>query len=586
MGYFVQITGDAGSPLFQAAKNYPEVSFASSALFHALVTAGLEHGFVPSVLRAQDVTIALAVHGCPGSRLSIALVSSEFPAGETRDIEAQLHWRLNAIYRGALVAAGGDALRRQPRDALTRVLTQRLAPVVARLMSEEPVPGIVGRVPRLGLATVGAAAEWLPASGATDAAFERLVASLPAGGGVVLAGLSLSATDSTLAVLSWQGRGLACTPAWRRLDSVDRALLLLLADEVGPASFEQPTRSWALEAVDGLWLPSAAAAVQPSVGGSPSPAASPSLSASPSVASSPGGAGAAFVTTEAEALLPLGLPARQATAVTGQASRRIARRHRMISARIYPNLEVFDLGSSERGGVLPPDAGESELRRLSLAEDDGLASPAEVAAAWRDEASLVFSILVPEGENDAGAEARARISAEDVLQSAELCGRWLQDLWRSLRAPAARRPLLVSAHGEVAAAMLLDEATQDVVVAPASWHASEQLPWCCPVRRAKGQAMRRLLYWLHTLPPLDESRPQAYACCEDYAVGALRREDGLQCWALMHLSLGESAESSAAVGEAGTTASGPQPPVLQVAAELMARVPASGDFRRSFATVY
>ena len=42
MGFFIQISNDSGRPLFQVSKNYPEVSFASSALFHALVTASLE----------------------------------------------------------------------------------------------------------------------------------------------------------------------------------------------------------------------------------------------------------------------------------------------------------------------------------------------------------------------------------------------------------------------------------------------------------------------------------------------------------------------------------------------------------------
>lgn len=30
MGYFIQISNDSGRPIFQAAKNYPDVSFASS----------------------------------------------------------------------------------------------------------------------------------------------------------------------------------------------------------------------------------------------------------------------------------------------------------------------------------------------------------------------------------------------------------------------------------------------------------------------------------------------------------------------------------------------------------------------------
>jgi len=597
MGYFVQVTGDAGSPVFQAFKNYPDVSFASSALFHALITASLEHGFVPSVLRAQDASIALAVHGTAGSRLSIALVTSEFSAGQTRDIEAQLHWRLRAIYRGALIAVGGELLRRQPVDALRRALAQRLAPMVARVMADEPLPGAVGRVPRLGLATSGAAAEWLPASAAADNAFERLVASLPAGGGVVLAGLSPNATDSTLAVLSWQGRALSATFAWRRLDSVDRALLLFLADEVGPASFEQPARSWALEAVDRLWLPSAAAAVDMAPAVAPSPASSPSASPNGKAAAPAGGV------SEDDALLPIGVPLRH-SASTSLSLRRHARRHRMVSVRIYPTLEASDMlgdelvqhgvGSSvsssapasPRGPPLASGGEDGDLPRSLIAGiADGL-DPEEVAAAWSDEASLVFTVVVPEEDDggDEGGGARSRIVADDLQQSAELCGASLQELWKSLRAPPARRALLAAGRAEVVAAVLLDEATQDAVVAPAGWHASQALPWRCPRRRAKAEAVRRLLYWLHTLPPLSEQKPQQYVCCEDYAVGALRREDGLQCWALVHLQP-EAASAQAAASDGASPPSVPPPPVLHAVAELMSRVPVSGDLRMGFGAV-
>ena len=81
MGFFIQISNDSGRPIFQAAKNYPDVSFASSALFHALVTASLEQGFVPGLIRSDDATIALAVHGEHGARLGLAMVTSELRGG-------------------------------------------------------------------------------------------------------------------------------------------------------------------------------------------------------------------------------------------------------------------------------------------------------------------------------------------------------------------------------------------------------------------------------------------------------------------------------------------------------------------------
>mmetsp|Transcript_110453 Transcript_110453/g.323118 ORF Transcript_110453/g.323118 Transcript_110453/m.323118 type:complete len:175 (+) Transcript_110453:106-630(+) len=173
MGYFVQIANDVGSPVFQAARNYPDVSFASSALFHALVTASLEQGFVPSILRAKDATIALAVHGPQGGRVSVALVTSELAAGQSRDLEAELHWRMSVVYRGALLIAGGELLRRQPMEPLRRLLTQRLTPIVTSVMAEEPAPGMGSRVPRLGLSLRGTAVEWLARSRCADAALER-----------------------------------------------------------------------------------------------------------------------------------------------------------------------------------------------------------------------------------------------------------------------------------------------------------------------------------------------------------------------------------------------------------------------------
>jgi len=70
------------------------------ALFHALVTASLEQGFVPSILRADDAIIALAVHGQSGSRLGLAMVTSELSAGRTTDLERHAMWRLDAMYQG------------------------------------------------------------------------------------------------------------------------------------------------------------------------------------------------------------------------------------------------------------------------------------------------------------------------------------------------------------------------------------------------------------------------------------------------------------------------------------------------------
>mmetsp|Transcript_113011 Transcript_113011/g.364891 ORF Transcript_113011/g.364891 Transcript_113011/m.364891 type:complete len:603 (-) Transcript_113011:198-2006(-) len=525
MGYFVQITNDVGSPLFQVVRNYPDVSFASSALFHALVTASLEQGFVPSVLRAQDATIALAIHGPAGSRLCIALVTSEFAAGQTRDLEAQLHWRLSAVYRGALLVAGGELLRRQPSEPLRRLLGQRLSPIVASVMADESGQGICGRVPRIGLAVCGAAVEWLARSPAADAALERIVACLPSPSGVATGGARPS---GAAAALSWQGRALAVTPAWRRLNPVDRALLLALAEEVGPATFERPSRSWGLEELDNLWLPST-------------------------------GAGSVHATgtcnaSEASALRPLGVRV-ALPAFSESAACRRAQRYHMVSIRLYPVAAAGDIGllsrtpcnsccesapqreprQAEGSGVAA--LGAAPQSASMLAPWDAQPELAEVASLQCEESALVLSFLECDDVAGEGGTARAAVSAAGLHASVELCGDGLRDLWRCLHGSGAGENLLQCTSGHLIAVVLLNELSQDVITIPPALQLCTALPWQCRGRQRKAAAVRRLLYWIHALPQLCPQRPQHYACCESYAVGAVRREDGLQCWGIMDLDL-------------------------------------------------
>ena len=196
MGYFIQISNDSGRPIFQAAKNYPDVSFASSALFHALVTASLEQGFVPSILRADDAIIALDVHGESGARLGLAMVTSELSAGRTSDLETRARWRLDAIYQGARLILGNDlqkAAAGQTQDAVRRVLGERLLPVVLQLMAEEEDVSedsgwnfFSNQIPQthwpasLGLRLSGAAVEWmaLGCSSLAEHALEELLSHL------------------------------------------------------------------------------------------------------------------------------------------------------------------------------------------------------------------------------------------------------------------------------------------------------------------------------------------------------------------------------------------------------------------------
>ncbi|CAK0859663.1 unnamed protein product, partial [Prorocentrum cordatum] len=485
---FIQLSNDAGAPVFQAAQNYPDVSFASSSLFHALVTASLKQGFVPSVMRAQDAAIALAVFGPEGSRLSLAMVTSEFAAGETREVEAQLQWRLRVLYHAALVAVGADLLRRQPTEQLRRLLSQRLSPVARHVMAGEVTPGVCGPVPRLGLAVRGASVEWLAHAPGSRAALDGLVASWQAAAHLSHGGPFPDAA----AALSWEGRLVAATPAWLRLGRVDSALLLALAEELGPATFASPARTWALEEAEHLWLPSAASAAAHTAG------------------EAPGG--------------------------------ERPRRHRLVSVRLYPPPE----GAGELAGQRQTRCASCASAAAEAAGPEAATGPAdappatgaEAAVAWREEASLVLSVLAEEGADGApGPHGQAPpVAAQDLERSSHRCGASLQELWRGLRggAAAAGAWLLLAGPQQLTAAVLLDERAEEVVALPSPWHdACASLPWCCHGRRLKATAVRRLLHWMGALPPLGPGRPQQYVCCGPYAVGAARREDGICCWGIV-----------------------------------------------------
>lgn len=531
MGYFVQISTDIGTPVFQAAKNYPEVSFASSTTFFALVTASLKQGFVPSVLRTSDAAFAVAAHGPPGARVSIALVTSEPAAGQTRDLEKRLHWRIGAIYCGALVAAGADVFLRQPAEAMKRLLGQRLSPIVERVMLEE-APGMGPQVPRLGLTVCGAAVEWLARLPAADSALERLIGALGllGGGGSSASGTAVAAAAGgaaaaaamdVAAVLAWQGRALAATAAWRRLAPLDRGLLLSMADHVGPATFEQPGRSWAFEEVDHLWLPSIAAA----------------------------GAHAGAI-LESAVLAPVGADVEAPDKVDRGTSNRRARQHRMASIRIYPTLEPADLKECAvcRAQVLNHGHSASSIESQPGSPTSLAAAPAfqqakpseaEVLGLSEEDASLVFMLLQVEDQHGGGESIlQGPVRADSLQDAAGQCTEALRELWAGIRARSdedgvAVRRLLNRPEATLQALLLLDELSQDVITVPSPWLPCAALPWRCRGRQNRADAVRRLMYWIHSLPPLGPDRSQQYVYCEGCAVGAARREDGVHCWAIM-----------------------------------------------------
>mmetsp|Transcript_79290 Transcript_79290/g.157020 ORF Transcript_79290/g.157020 Transcript_79290/m.157020 type:complete len:598 (-) Transcript_79290:52-1845(-) len=524
MGYFVQIANDAGSPVFQAAQNYPDVSFASSTLFHALVTASLEHGFVPSVLRSQDAVIALAVYGPVGSRISIAMVTSEFATGQTRDLQEELHWRLSIVYRGALLIAGGELLRRQPIETLRRLLAQRLSPIVDGVMAEESMHRNCGRVPRIGLACSGIAVEWLARSVVADVALEKIVAGLPAKVSAAADPVCQARLNSSrvAAVVSWNGRVLAASRAWQQLDAVDRALLLTLSDQVGPGTFESPMRSLSLEELEELWLPSAGAGSVHSTGS----------------------AGA----SEATSLRPCGVVLDQPS-FSEFSSCRPAKKYRMVSVRLYPQPDQIEADSVDgmpafclscceflqRGSFKVEPAGSipvaSKAQKDPPTALDVQPLPSEAANFHIEEMSLVLSLLEEEGPSKEG------ITATHLQTSADNCSDMLHAVWQHLRNCKRGESLLQCTAGHLAAVALVNELTEDVVTVPSPPHTCSALPWQCRGRQRKAAATRRLIYWIHALPRLGPHRTQQYACCESFAVGGLRREDGVHCWGIMDMDL-------------------------------------------------
>eukprot|EP00929_Paragymnodinium_shiwhaense_P069301 TRINITY_DN3495_c0_g2_i2.p1 TRINITY_DN3495_c0_g2~~TRINITY_DN3495_c0_g2_i2.p1 ORF type:complete len:402 (-),score=98.50 TRINITY_DN3495_c0_g2_i2:70-1188(-) len=321
--------------------------------------------------------------------------------------------------------------------------------------------------------------------------------------------------------------------------------------QVGPATFEQPGRSWALEELDRLWLPtSAGAGVHTGADAEDGSAAAASASG--------------FVHPSVQALLQ------------GTGGSRL-RQYRMVSVRLYPlgadaggsqstegrssSSNAGALPSKADGNVLPPacedcrmavrvrpqakasPAGSDATRfddALPQPWWDGCATPAESAGIWAEEASLVLSLL-EESKGDASAH-----SAADLQQAATLCEEdALRELWREVRrlgggGGAKARQLLRHRSGDLVAAILFNELSQDVIAIPTPWHYCAALPWQCHGRKRRSRAVRRLLYWLQAFPPLSAERTQQYVCCENYSVAAIRRDDGVHCWGIMEACPTES----------------------------------------------
>lgn len=584
MGYFVQISTENGTIVFQLAKNYPEVSFASSALFHALVTASLEQSFVPGVLRADDAAVALAVHGSAGSRMVIALVSSEFAAGQTADLEARMHWRLNVIHRGALLTVGGDTFNRQMVGPLKRLLASRLTPIVTRIMTEEAAQGLVGRVPSVGLSVCGVAVEWLTQKPAADNTLQFLVS-------VLLQDCHLDNSAhkaNTTAALSWQGRLLAATPAWTKLHSIDQALLLSLAQQVGPAVFEEVGRSWFFEELENLWVPIAGSACgcTARVGhGNPDGSLSTALGMQLNHETSFG-------------------------APSNSPSDMVSHRHRMVNVRLHiaPNVDTEGIAASMctscQASACNQEAwavhNQGTLAGCMINEDTDLPFSlrmrpllTEASDIRNEEFSIVLSLLVDEEEEEETVnEWKSALEnvSKKLQQRAELYGTALEAVWFSLSDDSSS--FISSIDAELVAIMLLDELSQDATMYPSPWHSCVTLPWQCCERRRRAAVVRRLIYWIHALPRLTSKRSQQFVCTQDFTIAAVRRDDGVQCWVFMESNLcpedmtslgpttgmAPSLESHSSESAERKNANG----VLHIAASVLARVSMPADLRTIF----
>ena len=472
MGFFIQISNDSGRPIFQAAKNYPDISFASSALFHALVTASLEQGFVPGIIRADDATIALAVHGDQGARLGLAMVTSELASGRTADLEMRLRWRLDALYQGAQLILGYDLQKaaggQVQADTVRRMLTERLAPVVLQLMSEEedsqssaardpfgwslPSPRCGSLeaprpLPPLGLRLCGAAVEWLllGCSNIAEYALNEMLSCLDvklAAGGETPEVSPGGTAVTHLGALIWRGRVVAATQAWRQAAQIDRGLLVAIASCAGPPAFGEPNRTLALEDMSDLWL-------RPKQPG------------------------------------PNELPASDDLC-----------NYRMLNVRLYPTSDSL----------------KQDLRRMRSARDlDGL--------------SLVLSVLTLNSSSffaQADVLKRLRENAARLSREGSLQQLWHKLLRKSEKSDRSSAGNLLELD-RLSAAILLDERSGDCVALPSPWDVTAD-------DVDINTSFRQLVYWMHAQPPLDATRPQQFICCEGYTVAGVRREDNIVCW--------------------------------------------------------
>eukprot|EP00933_Yihiella_yeosuensis_P035414 TRINITY_DN28965_c0_g2_i1.p1 TRINITY_DN28965_c0_g2~~TRINITY_DN28965_c0_g2_i1.p1 ORF type:complete len:659 (-),score=125.84 TRINITY_DN28965_c0_g2_i1:225-1931(-) len=506
------------------------------------------------------------------------MVTSELSFGRTVDLESRLRWRLDAIYQGAQLAVGHNVLAMAAAgqvqiEPIRRLLAQRLKPIVEHLMAEEcgergeeeedgqdgwcglsptsptgslkdgmtkelsgwrhephdelakvpvnenmrnPVSGkdryassarhnrsadlqgladldvlpeMSTKCQRLGLRLSGCCIEWLTVgcSSMAELVLEDLLADLsavlrvessgsrsrPLYGGP---GTSVRSTPTGhMAMLSWRGRVLAATPSWHRLAALDRGLLLAIADGVGPAAFGQAHRSLALEELSDLWLHSASEASN------------------------------------------AGLTA------TGR-SEETARRHRMVSIRIYPDATALCKEAANRNGERGEDKATSTLIE-------------------RENSALILSVIQEQevaGEGigaQNGVQEEGGLSPVTLLQSAEnsptagpkglLSSLWQRLLFGSeMMSDSTAQLLGLSGPNPLEAAILMDMRTGDAVALPSPWGADLQ-------RKGKASSLQRLMYWINTLPPLDASRPQQYMCSSSYLLGGARRNDGIACWGIL-----------------------------------------------------
>jgi len=289
----------------------------------------------------------------------------------------------------------------------------------------------------------------------------------------------------------------------------------------------------------------------------------------------------------------------------------ISHRHKMVNVRLHiaPDVDTEGIAASMctscQASACNQEAwavhNQGTLASCVLSEDTDLPFPlrmrpllTEASDIRNEEFSIVLSVLVDEEEEETVNEWKNALEnvSKKLQQSAELYGTALEAVWFSLSDDSSS--FISSIDAELVAIMLLDELSQDATMYPSPWHSCVTLPWQCCERRRRSAVVRRLIYWIHALPRLSSKRSQQFVCTEDFTIGAVRRDDGIQCWVFTESNLCPEDASYNDMGPTIGMAPSLEPhssesaerksanSVLHIAASVLARVSVPANLRTIF----